>query len=81
MVASGVPLKDTTAPAVKPVPLTAKVNAGPPKVTVAGEMLVITGAGPVMVNVSALETRLPLLTEMDADPGCAMRLAPTEAVN
>ena len=81
VVVSAVPFNDTTAPDTKPVPFTVNVNAGPPAVTVAGEMLVITGAAGATVNVNALETRPPLLTVIDADTGCAIRFALTAAVN
>ena len=81
VVVSAVPFNDTTAPDTKPIPFTVKVKVVPPALTVEGEMLVITGAAGVMVNASALETTLPLLTVTDADPGCAIRFELTVAVN
>ncbi len=56
-------------------------NAGPPGAAAGGARDVITGVGGVMVNVSALETRLPLLAVTVADPDCAIRFAVTPAVN
>src|ERR1700722_1225093 len=81
VVVSPVPFNDTIAPLTKPVPLTVKVNVGPPAVTVEGEMVVITGGGAMIANGSALETRLPLFTVTDAEPTCAIRAALTAAVN
>jgi hypothetical protein len=81
VVVNGVLFNDTTAPAANPVPVTVKVNAAPPAVTLEGEMLVITGPGGVMVNVKALVITPLTFTVMDADPACAIRLALTAAVN
>ena len=81
VVVSGVLFNATTAPETKPVPLTVRVNAAPPATTDAGEILVITGPDAAMVNVSAFETRLPLLTVTVAEPVCAIRPAGTSAVN
>ena len=55
VVDSGVLFKDTTPPVRKPVPVTVKVMAALPAVTVAGEMMVMVGAGEVMVSVTALD--------------------------
>lgn len=46
------PLKFTTAPLTKPVPLTVSVNAAPPAVALAGDSDVMTGAGFVPVPLS-----------------------------
>lgn len=81
VVLKGVPFNDTTAPETKPVPFTVRINAALPAFTVAGEMLVITGAGVPMVNDSAFETTPPTLAVTDADPVCTIRLALTAAVN
>ena len=70
LVVSLVLLKDTVAPEKKPVPFTVNVNAGPPAVTVAGEMLVISGTGAVIVNVTELEAGPDGLAKVIcADPG------------
>src|SRR5216683_212002 len=46
------PLKFTTAPLTKPVPLRVSVNAAPPAVALVGESVVMTGAGLVPVPLS-----------------------------
>ena len=64
VVASGVPpaiplatfsATPATALGVKPVPFKVSVNAALPAVTVAGEMLVMTGTGDAIVKVTALD--------------------------
>ena len=75
-------MNDTVAPVRKFVPVTVKVNAVPPAITVDGEMLVIDGVAGVMVRLIALDDAVPVFAAvMDADPGCAMRLAGTAAVS
>jgi len=49
------PFHRTTAPLRKFVPFTVSVNAGPPAVAVLGDSDVRVGAGPLTVNVSALD--------------------------
>ena len=73
---------DTVAPVRKFVPVTVKVNAGPPAITVDGEMLVMAGVGSVIVRLIAVDDAVPVFAAvMDAVPGCAMRLAGTAAVS
>ena len=80
VVVSAVPFHWTTAPEAKPVPVTVKVNAGPPAVAEFGLSVVITGVA-VMVKV-ALGDVTPFSTTVTvALPGAAMRAAPTCAVN
>ena len=78
---NGVLFNDTAAPEKKPVPFTVNVNAGPPEVTVAGEMLVITGTGGTIVKVTLLDACPDGLDKLIcADPGCATSAAETAAV-
>jgi hypothetical protein len=51
VVVRAVPLKFTTAPETKFVPLTVSVNPAPPAVALVGEMVVIVGAGLFTMNV------------------------------
>ena len=64
------PFKDTVAPAKNPVPFTVKVSAALPAATEVGEIAVITGAGDVIVNVTAFDA-VPdgLAKVICADPG------------
>ena len=81
VVVNAVVLNDTAAPARKPVPFTVKVNAAVPATTDAGEMVVITGVGTVIVNVTELEAGPDgLATLICADPACARSVAGTIAV-
>lgn len=81
-VISGALFADTIAPDRKPVPLTVNVKAALPAVTVAGEMLVMTGAGGAIAKVTVLEngpkktgkppvsaTSPPLAKVIGTDPG------------
>jgi hypothetical protein len=81
VVAKLVPLNDTAAPVRNPLPVRVNDKDALPAVTLDGETEVITGAGATMLNIRELETRLPLAAVIAADPGCAIRLAPTAAVN
>ena len=82
VVAKVVLLNDTVTPLRKPVPTTFKVKAGPPAVVVDGEMLLITGAGTVIVRLTALDEAVPVLVAVIGTvPGFATRLAGTVAVS
>src|ERR1019366_3014156 len=81
VVGNGVPFHRIAAPATKPVPLTFRVNAGPPAVAELGLRLEIEGTGGVTAKVSALEGALAeLTTVMLALPGATIRLADTAAL-
>ena len=81
-VVNAVLLNDTVAPARKFVPVTVKSSAGPPAITVDGEMLVMVGVGGVIVRLTALDGAPPVFVAVIcAVPGCAMRLAGTAAVS
>jgi len=56
------PFHSTVAPFTKFVPLTVKVNAGPPTPALFGESEVRPGAGLSRVNVAGFETELPGFT-------------------
>ena len=65
------------------VPVTVKVNCGPPAVAQVGLIAVVVGTGLLMVNVTAFEVPPPgagFTMVMDAVPGLAMRAAGTVAV-
>src|SRR5579864_7419919 len=81
VVARAVLLKDATAPLRNPVPVTVRVNPGPPAVVDDGDMDVMVGVGGAMVNARVLEMSRPSVAITDADPGCAIRLADTVAVS
>lgn len=49
------PLKRTTEPLTKPVPFTAKTNAGSPTILLAGRRVIITGTGFSTVRLTELE--------------------------
>lgn len=71
----------TVAPEIKFVPLIVRVKADPPAVVEAGERLVIVGGAPLMVNVAPADVPPELVTVTVAEPGAAIRLAGTTAVN
>jgi len=71
----------TVAPETKFVPLTVRVKADPPAVVEVGDRLVIVGATAVMVNVAPADVPPELVTVTVAEPGAAIRLAGTTAVN
>lgn len=82
VVVRAVAFNDTVAPDRKLVPLTVRVITPPPAETIAGEMLLIVGVGTVMVKVTALEPRLPMLTTVIcAVPGCVIRSEVTAATS
>jgi hypothetical protein len=70
----------TTAPEIKPVPLTVSVKAGPPAVAESGLSEAITGPA-LIVKVAPPEVTPLSTTVTVAVPGAAMRLAGTWAVN
>ena len=81
-VVKAVLLKKIVAPARKLVPETVKVKAGPPAVTVNGEMPVIAGVGGAIVRLTALEAAPPVFcTVIWAVPAAATKLAGTAAVS
>lgn len=64
------------------VPVTARVNAGPPAVAAAGVSRVTDGAAGLIVKVRGLEAACPgFITATVATPGCAISPAPTAAVS
>jgi hypothetical protein len=79
VVLSGEPFHVTTVPLENPEPVAVSVNAAPPATAVFGEMLVRVSAG-LIVNVAGLETSVPFCAVIDAEPGCAIRLAATVAM-
>ena len=86
MVVRAVPFQFTTEPFMKPVPLTARLNAVPPAVALAGSRLVMVGAGlgALIVNVAAGEVPPPgagLNTVTWAVPELAMSVAVIAEVN
>jgi hypothetical protein len=70
----------TTAPDAKPLPLTVRVNAGPPAVAELGLSDAMTGGG-LMVNDAPLEVAPPDVTVIAALSWLAMRAAGTAAVS
>ena len=69
VVVKAVLLNDTVAPARKFVPVTVRVKAAPPDVTVDGERLVIVGAGGAIVSATALDAAPPVFDAVIcADP-------------
>jgi len=80
LVASALPFHWTTAPERKPVPLTVRVNAGPPSNAELGLSELITCAAE-MVKLALVEVTLFSTTVTVTVPGVAMRLAVTWAVN
>jgi hypothetical protein len=80
-VASVVAFHTTVVALSMPEPFTVNVNAGPPALAEAGEMLVSV-SGAVIVNVTAEGDACPgVATVTGADPGDAIRAAGTPAVN
>ena len=81
VVASGLPFQVTVLAAVKPVPLTVRVNAGPPGETVEGEMLVrVSVEGLVMLKGSEAGCGCPV-TLTPAVPAVVSNAAGTDAVS
>lgn len=77
------PLKLTTAPETKLVPLTVNVNAAPPVIALVGESDVIAGTGLFTVNVEIPEVPPPgarFVTVTLSVPAAAMSAAAIEAV-
>jgi hypothetical protein len=83
VVGSEDPFHETVEFAVKPKPLTVRVNAGPPACAEGGARLVMVGAGfaALIVKLKLLLTVPAALTATEAIPGEAIRLAAIEAVN
>jgi hypothetical protein len=82
VVVSGVPFHCTVAPVRKPVPLTVRVNAGPPAVAEVGLRLEMTGVGTPIGRATPGEALPPLLIAvMVALPEFAIKLACTDAVS
>ena len=78
-VVSGELFHSTTAPEVKPVPLTVRVKAALNATMEAGLSVVIAGGG-VIVKLSAGDETAPVLTSTLALPALAIRLPGTDAV-
>ena len=69
------------APETKFVPLTVRVNSGPPAVTEVGEIPLMVGTAALIVNVAPVDVPPESVTVTLAVPALAIRLAGTEAVN
>src|SRR4029077_4942944 len=83
VVASEVAPQRTVEVETKFVPVTVKVNCGPPAVAQAGLIAVVVGTGLLMVNLTACDVPPPgagFTTVMDAVPELAMRAAGIVAV-
>jgi hypothetical protein len=79
-----VPPQRTVEVETKFVPVTVKVNCGPPAVAQVGLIAVVVGTGLLMVNVTAFDVPPPgagFTTVMDAVPALAIRAAGTVAVS
>lgn len=85
VVASGVLFQVTTEAATKGAgagfPVTLRVMAPLPAMTLVGEMEASVGEGSLMVNVTAAEVPPPFETEICAVPAAASRFAGTIAFN
>ena len=85
VVARALPFQRTTEPLTKFVPLTVRLNAGPPTLALDGLRLVIVGAGLLLIEkVAALDVPPPgagLKTVTLADPAVAMSAAGMLAVS
>ena len=83
VVVSGVPLKSIVDDALKFVPVTVSVKAGPPAVVDVGEIEVVVGTGLLIVNVCALEVPPPgagFTTVIGTVPAVAISAAVITAV-
>jgi len=84
VVVRAAPLKFTAEPETKFVPVTVSVNAASPEFFVAGEILVVVGAGLLTVRVCALDVPPPgagFVTVMLGVPAVATSAAVMEAVS
>jgi hypothetical protein len=80
VVESDEPFQKITVPVVNPVPVTLRVNDGPPACTDDGDVLVMVRPFRA-TKARALETRLAFVAVMDAEIGCAIRVAGMVAVS